>query len=175
MTARIGRERRGRHRLWLIGLVVLLGGCASSGPTTISSAGDIVVASDVNPNPAGRPSPVVLHIYELRGKGAFNGADFFALYGAPAKTLGRDLVNDQEFEMQPGQSQTFNRKLPTGTRYIGVVAAFRDVNQAVWRSVAAVPQPKHGLTSDVDFLHHPKVAIHIKLQKLTVSVAVTQQ
>ena len=175
MTDRVGRERWGRHGLWLIGLVVLLGGCASRGPTTIASEGDIVVASDVNPNPAGRPSPIVLHIYDLRGTSAFNGADFFALYGAPAKTLGQDLVNDQEFEMQPGQSQTFSRKLPTGTRYIGVVAAFRDVNRAVWRSVAAVPHPKRGLTSDIDFLHHPKVAIHIKLQKLAVSVAVTQQ
>lgn len=147
--------------------VLALGGCASSGPARIPSSGSIVVSSDVNPNPEGRPSPVVLRIYELRGASVFRSADFFPLYRNASKTLGRDLLGEQEFELRPGQSRKFTRKLPAGTRFVGVVAAFRDLDKAGWRSLAALPKKKSGW-----FAHDGVLPVHIRLKRLAVSVSI---
>ena len=39
----------------------------------------------------------------------------------------------------PADKRTFTRQLQPDTRYIGVVAAFRDLEQSQWRAAAPVP------------------------------------
>ncbi len=53
----------------------------------------LVVAQDVNPDRAGRPSPIVVRIYQLKEEGAFNNADYFALMDKEQETLGASLVS----------------------------------------------------------------------------------
>lgn len=162
-----------------VGLVLIpllvLGGCASSGPARIPSSGSIVAASNVNPNPEGRASPIVVRIYELHSAKVFQTADFFSLYGHGAKTLGKDLLGEQEYELQPGESQKFAHKLPHGTRFVGVVAAFRNIDKANWRALAALPHKKKGLLAKADFLSSSKVAVHVRLEHLSVSVSVNKR
>ena len=38
----------------------------------------IAASTDANPDATGRPSPVVLRVYQLKGDGAFSRAEFFA-------------------------------------------------------------------------------------------------
>lgn len=151
--------------------LLALSGCAG-GPSGIPSSGGIVVASNVNPNPEGRPSPIVLRVYELRQTGGFTSADFFSLYRNAGKVLGQNLLGTQEFELQPGQSISFTRKLPPGTRFVGVVAAFRNLDSANWRGVAALPKKKTGWLAHADVLRSSKVVVHIRLERLAVSVSV---
>jgi len=135
-----------------VSLAILLGltACATPPPppkpTTISATLD--AHANVNPDARARPSPVVVRFYELKSVGAFNGADFFSLYDHDKEVLGAELVASEEFDLRPGEKRPMARTLQTDTRYIGVVAAFRDLERSQWRATAAVP-PNKASTVDV--------------------------
>jgi type VI secretion system protein VasD len=129
-----------RRRALIVGLAVLPWGIVAcgSGPKAASVSGSIVAAPDLNPSVSDRPSPLVLRIFELRAATAFNQADFLALYQADQATLGTELVQRDELVLQPGETRPYQRQLSADTRFIGVLGAYRNLERAVWRSVAAV-------------------------------------
>lgn len=134
-------DARKRFRLSLI-LVMALSACATPPPpppkpTTIAATLD--ANANVNPDMRGRPSPVVVRFYELKALAAFNSADFFALNDRDKDTLGSELVAREEFVLQPGDKRPLARTLQADTRFIGVVAAYRDLERAQWRASAPVP------------------------------------
>lgn len=98
-----------------------------------------VMDADVNPDPAGRPSPVLVRIYELRSTSAFNQADFFSLFDRDKEQLGPDLVTRNELPLMPGAKSQAITTLRSDTRYLGIVAAFRDIDHARWRATTPVP------------------------------------
>ncbi|MGH7305220.1 MAG: type VI secretion system lipoprotein TssJ [Candidatus Rokuibacteriota bacterium] len=151
----IGR-RWSASRLLLVCGVVLAVGCGSSPPLL---RGAINVDPNVNPDRAGRPSPIVVRIYELKSIAAFNGADFFALFDKEPETLSGELVGREEFQLQPGESRQYRRQLQPETKFIGVVGAFRDLEQARWRQ--AVPVPAKG---------SPTITIGLQARAVTVAV-----
>jgi type VI secretion system protein VasD len=93
-----------------------------------------VIDANVNPDASGRPSPVVVRIYELKSIAAFNRADFFSLYERDKEQLGPDLVNRDELPLMPGGKPQAITTLRSDTRYLGVIAAFRDIERARWRA-----------------------------------------
>jgi type VI secretion system protein VasD len=114
--------------------------CASSPlppPLTILQV-DINVLPNVNPDARGRPSPVVLRLYELKTLAAFTTADFFALLDKDKETLGAELVAREEYQLVPGEQKRVERKVQADTRYIGVTVAFRDLERAQWRATMPV-------------------------------------
>ena len=54
------------------------------------------VAADINPDIEGRPSPVIIRVYELASKTVFENQDFFALYDNPEAILRTDLLKKDE-------------------------------------------------------------------------------
>ena len=104
---------------------------------------DVVVTAQagLNPDPGGRPSPVVLRIYQLTDAAAFTGADFFALWEHEAETLTASLARRQELVIAPGGRASERLQLEPGVRGVGVAAAFRDIRDARWRSVVDAPAP----------------------------------
>ena len=114
-----------------------LAGCAGSPDPTVAII-SVTAAEDVNPDAQGRASPVMLRIYELRSRAGFDGADFFSLYSAERETLAADLAGKHEQIVTPGTSAEIRRTPPPDVRYIGIVAAFRDIERAGWRSAAAL-------------------------------------
>ena len=101
-------------------------------PTVVSM--NVVAAGDINPNSAGRASPVVLRIYRLSSPSIFNEADFFQLFEEESATLGADLLGREELVVMPSSSQVLTREVPDDTAYIGVIANFRDADRAIWRA-----------------------------------------
>ena len=102
----------------------------------------VITDKNLNPDQAGRPSPVVLRLYELKALKSFTDADYFAIIESESKTLGADLVAYHEVVPPPSPQQTRKVQLPplkAETRYLGVVAEFRDVNSGRWRAATAVP------------------------------------
>jgi type VI secretion system protein VasD len=93
-----------------------------------------VIDANVNPDASGRPSPVVVRIYELKSLAAFNRADFFSLYEKDREQLGPDLVNRDELPLMPGGKPQALTTLKSDTRYLGIVVAFRDIERARWRA-----------------------------------------
>lgn len=115
-----------------------LGGCGSKPPR------------DTSPPPPGPPPelrisvsaasnsnggvPVVVRLYELKARGTFDKADFFSVYDKESATLGPELIGREETVLPPGQERLVVRTLTPDSRYLGVVAAFRDIDSATWRA-----------------------------------------
>ena len=52
---------------------------------------NVAAHGNVNPDDNGRPSPVVLRVYQLKDDAAFKDAEFFALFDKEQATLGASL------------------------------------------------------------------------------------
>ena len=118
----------------------LLAGCSSLSPysklTKLELA--LTASEQVNPDLHGRPSPIVLRLIELRHPVAFENADFFSLYGRAEHTLPKDLVNSEELELRPGEQVILKLSLEPHSRYVGLLAAYRDLPHTQWRYLLPV-------------------------------------
>lgn len=121
---------------------------AQADPTTVEL---LVVASPLlNPDANGRPSPVVVRLYELSTASSFNTSDFFQIYEQAEDTLGADLVGTEELIIQPGDVRTVARSLKPETEALGMVVAYRFIGSAEWRAVVAVePNEANALTAEL--------------------------
>jgi len=136
-------ERMSARRLMgacLICAAIVLSACASKPPKPVEAEALVSVSADVNPDSSGRPSPVVVRIYQLRGDAEFKGADFFALYEKEKETLGSSLILRDEQTLFPGQQLTLKLPLSQEARFVGVLAGFRDVQSSRWRAVVGAPE-----------------------------------
>ena len=123
------------RRLFVAGSAAMLAGCGGAPKPKVSPIRvQIVADSSINPNANDNPSPTVVRVYELKSDTKFRQADFFALFDNAATTLRPDLVGKREFELKPGQTETYERDVPIEAEYIGVIAGFRDITSAQWRA-----------------------------------------
>ena len=131
-------------------------------PDPTSVAARFISTDFINPDPQNRPSPMIVRFYELSSVGKFNEAGFFKLYEQDEDTLGKDLLERDEFQFIPGETRTFERELNPETRYVAVMAAYREINQATWRA-------------SFEVLLNEKSLLEVKLDKLEVSIEVKQE
>ena len=119
----------------LLAVLGLLPGCSNLSPySTLTTLDLTLAASDlVNPDLHGRPSPVVVQLIELRQGVAFEHADFFGLYGNAQQTLSKDWVNSDELELRPGDRLGLKLRIGPDSRFVGVLAAYRDLPNVQWR------------------------------------------
>jgi type VI secretion system protein VasD len=138
----------------------MLGACASEPEPTVIRA-YISASEDVNPTPPdGKPTRIVVQLYELASPSAFDNADFWTLYEAPPKASVEGVVDRYEVEVEPGEAEELEHEFQTGSRYVGVVAAYHDLNSVSWHAVKPVePNQTTELTIIVD---REKVAIEEK-------------
>jgi type VI secretion system protein VasD len=131
------------NRLSIVALALaapLLSSCASHGSNDRVQTRTLLSASnDTNPDINGRPSPVVLRVFQLRSDSEFGRADFFALSLHEKDVLGTSLIAVEEFELRPGEHLETRIPLSRDARYIGAIAEFRDINGARWRALRARP------------------------------------
>lgn len=125
----------------LIALAWMLASCGSKPPKPTTLSGTIQVAPNANPSASKRPSPLLLRVYELKSAAAFNSADFMALYQRDQAELAADVLGRDEYMLSPGETKQFTKTLAPETRFLGVLAAYRDLEHATWRTVLPV-QPK---------------------------------
>ena len=156
MFAAVESARRAPVRV-LQGLVLaffaLLAGCSSAPPapkpTPVKAT--VQAAADVNPDTLKRASPLVVRIYELKSAAAFEAADFLSLYDRDQATLGAEMVGREEFTMRPGESRPWEKNIGPEVRFIGVMAAYRDIEHARWKTLVAVkPGLKNTVTVKAD-------------------------
>ena len=120
---------------------------------------DLAVASqpNVNPDHSGRPSPVVIKMYEMRGDLAFKQSDFQTLFASPMQALGADLVAADEIVFVPSEAKTISYEPMPETKFVGIVAGFRQMDRAHWRIVVPVdPESKNRIHLELNdvFLTH---------------------
>ncbi|KYZ09196.1 type VI secretion protein VasD [Vibrio parahaemolyticus] len=99
---------------------------------------EITANHNINPDSNGRPSPVVVYVFELTSNTLFESQGFFSIYEEHEKVLGPDLVNKYEISLTPGQKEIYQASMSPKTEYLGIVAAFRDIENSNWRQVIKV-------------------------------------
>lgn len=116
------------------------------------------VAADINPDIEGRPSPVIIRVYELASKTVFENQDFFALYDNPEAILRTDLLKKDELVFEPGQRNEYRMALQPATKAVALVAAYRDIDGARWRAVVDVKPTGY----DDFYVYVDKLAVYIR-------------
>ncbi|MBL9051855.1 MAG: type VI secretion system lipoprotein TssJ [Tabrizicola sp.] len=135
------------RRAFLIGgSALVLVACAPSGPGSVTLVAQ--GTAGMNPGPDGADRPLTLQVLQLRGSGAFDGADFFGLQ-SPAATLGADLVKADTIALTPGGKVTKTVSLDPSTALIAIVAGFRDPAGKQFRAKSSV-SPTDSVTFALD-------------------------
>jgi len=145
--------RCARRRAFLLaGAGAFVAACASAPPPQQQPVAPVVLdpvtlqvtliaSADVNPDVRGRASPLSVRIFELRSRSAFDAADFFSLYDREQATLGTELLAKEQYILRPGDTQGYTRKAQGESRFLGVVAAYRDLEGSTWRVAAGIAPP----------------------------------
>jgi type VI secretion system protein VasD len=133
-----------------IGLLALVAACGSSPPPPTVAQLSVSASADANPDPTGRASPTVVHVYALQPGAPFAIGDYDALTGGELGELGETMKRIARLMVVPGETAERTFELPDGTAELGVTAAFRQVETAGWRASApVVPNEVNTLTATV--------------------------
>ncbi len=138
--------KNGHCIAWL--MLSLLTACSSTPvPTYLNLT--ISADSDLNPDLAARPSPLVLKLVDMKAHTAFSNADYFKLAANPKTVLGPDYVADETMPIRPGEIKRLKLKLHEKSKYLGVVAGYRDIEKAKWRYIL---KPKVEALSEINLV-----------------------
>jgi len=119
--------------------MVLLSSCGGA-PKRESVGLQISATADVNPDLQGRPSPIILHVLELNSEEQFNRLDYMSLTQSSGAALGPDLLGKTRLVLSPGDKRQLPLELNPQTTFIGLVAGYRDIDNAAWRTSVSVIQ-----------------------------------
>jgi type VI secretion system protein VasD len=113
----------------------VIAACATKPPKPPVAAVTVAARADVNPDATGRPSPIVVRFYQLKADAGFLNADFFGLFDDDKRALGADVSGREEMELAPGETRSLELGLAPETRFVGALAAYRDIGAATWRAL----------------------------------------
>jgi type VI secretion system protein VasD len=129
-------------------------------PTIVEVTVD--AAPDVNPDPFGRASPIWIRVFVLASAGVFEHQPYSTLRRQGDELLGPDIKDSDEKSLLPGESTLMVLTVkpedpPKDKYYVSVMAAYRDLERAVWRTSMAIPTEE-------------KTSVQVRLDRLAVSV-----
>jgi len=98
-------------------------------------------AKRLNVDARGQSLALLVRVYKLRQRAAFDAAPYAAFLSPEAEreALGADLLEVKEATLVPGQQLELADKLAREVGYIGVVALFRAPARDGWRLAFAAP------------------------------------
>lgn len=131
-----GAAQIGRRTLVVGGLFALSGcGIFKRKPKDTTIEAQFVAGADINPSLSGQASPVVVRFYVLKDDSIFKQADFQSLYAKDSEVLGSTLVKKSQIVLEPSKTKDIKEKVSPDATAVGVFAAFRAYETAVWRAV----------------------------------------
>ena len=153
--------------LWIaIVMLAALTACASGPPKPTKARMTVIAQADVNPDATGRPSPIVVRVYQLQQDAKFANADFFALFDDEQQALGADLLARDEITLAPGERKEVPVEVKGEAKFLGAIAAFRDIRNSQWRALQ--PAPKKGL---LDVFKKDGVQVNVARAKVSVIIS----
>jgi type VI secretion system protein VasD len=99
---------------------------------------ELKAQDNLNPDTRGRPSPLLVRLYELATPAGFEALPFDALQADDTAGLKPDLVDKREQVIAPGSTTAIGLQPDGKVKFIGVFASFRDLERAKWRAVVPV-------------------------------------
>jgi type VI secretion system protein VasD len=123
--------------VWIVLSSLFLSGCSLMPEAMLPDHKiqlNIKSSANLNPDVSDNPSPLTIKVYELNSPDAFLAADFITLFIDPKKILGNDLLGpEQIIQMTPKYKTAVIFKVKRQTQYLGVVAAYQNIQAAEWR------------------------------------------
>ncbi|PCH95019.1 MAG: type VI secretion system lipoprotein TssJ [Gammaproteobacteria bacterium] len=144
----------------LIFLCTLLISCGSTSENNVEFSYLISASADINPDIEGRPSAVLVRVYQLTNNVNFGNASYEALFESDHNALGSEYITLNEYLVDPQSRNEIELKISEHTRFIGVVVGYRSVDMVTWRTVLEVPEKSFWKDSGLE----------IKVEKLSVRV-----
>jgi type VI secretion system protein VasD len=96
---------------------------------------DLRSDESLNPDRKGDPLPVVVRVYQLNDKGAFESATFNQLWKNDEAILGGTLLTRNELILNPASKDKVELDRHEQAKYVGVVAVFRNPVDRKWRAM----------------------------------------
>jgi type VI secretion system protein VasD len=90
----------------------------------------IISSANQNPDHNGRPSPLVLRVYQLSDETLFKNSDFYDLYDDDTKILASSLKHKDEFSIPVGQTLINTLIVHPQAKYISILGGFQDLDNA---------------------------------------------
>ena len=147
-------------KVCVVCLCVFLTACSSTSENNVDFRYLISAASDINPDIEGRPSSVIVRVYQLTNKINFENANYNELFESEHNALGTEYITLNEYFIDPNSKKDIDLKISENAKYIGVVVGYRSVDMVTWRTVMAVPEGSFWRGSGLE----------IKVEKLSVRV-----
>ncbi len=91
--------------------------------------------ANLNLNANSEPLPVVVRIYQLSDRAAFDNATFADIWKRDNAVLGNALLTRNEVVMNPSAQNEVEFDRHAQARYVGVAAIFRSPIESKWRAV----------------------------------------
>jgi len=127
-------------RGWIAVLAVgaMLAACAEAPKQPDPTVAQITftTADDANPDPTGRPSPVVVFVYGMKAGAPFATAPMDQLLGG--QLTDDSMTRVARMVIVPGKSVKKLITLPMDTTDVGIAVAYRQIETAKWREQTAV-------------------------------------
>jgi type VI secretion system protein VasD len=127
-----------RRSLLLLPAALVVARCAPAPKPPAVLTLVVTGGAEQNPDPAGKPAPVAVRLYQLTATAKFERSDWTSLTEHEQATLGQDDAGSEEVVISPGQTLTKTIELKNGVQSLGVVVLYRDIDHAQWRAEAPV-------------------------------------
>lgn len=102
---------------------------------------EITTAKNINPNDKGVANPLRIFVYTLKNKDEFKSSDFFTITEESTPSLKEQMEKVYDGIMLPNETKKIELTPNSEITAIGVVAAYREIEQAEWKAVIN-PLPK---------------------------------
>jgi type VI secretion system protein VasD len=132
-----------------VAMALLLPACAHEPPPQAQAHWTLTAASNLNADALGRPAPLVVRVYVLAARDAFDRATFFELYDHDRAVLGNSALERSVIVLKPGEHIRFALPLDSRARALGVLAAYQCIDTAQWRTIVGVDPSKPPTPIDV--------------------------
>jgi type VI secretion system protein VasD len=121
-------------------IFLVLSACGSNSVKSLDVEGSIEATSILNPDINGGYKPVNIKVYYLNSDSEFSHANFTDLYKHTDKVLSSSILHISSHQLRPGQTLEIDDKVSSDLKYIGVVAAFMNIQDAKWKTIKAIPE-----------------------------------
>ena len=140
-------------------VAIILTGCEQT--SGINTRLNVRTAEYLNPDIQGKASPVVISIYELKTQNTFNQLNYQKLTSNPNDELKNDLIDIHTLEVRPDSQQRITLYINKNTRYLGIIAGYRAINNAQWRKIIAMSNHNRHLSMDITLETNNMIVNHI--------------
>ena len=130
-----------------MGIALSLANCAHVDGTKAQY--NIQSANYLNPDINGNAAPLVLSIYQLKNPGNFSQLDFNQITNNAGDVLNNILVDMESIVIPPNYHHVINQRISTSAHYIGITAAYRNIDSASWRKVIRIPDNAKKVTLEI--------------------------